>query len=82
MLPRILSFLHERMEYDDALADLNQSVRIDPGDANAYYYLGIVHKFRGDIDEAMAAFEKCIELSSDAQLTEEANNQLVKLKGK
>ncbi|KFN43503.1 tetratricopeptide repeat-containing sulfotransferase family protein [Arenimonas oryziterrae] len=53
-----LAILLEDM--DLALRFLDRAARLAPVTATAYYQRGTVHAFRGDIDEATLAYERCL----------------------
>lgn len=48
--------------YDLAIADFNEAIRIYPRLAKAYYNRGIVDRAKGDLDKAIAAFSDAIRL--------------------
>ncbi|CAD5196981.1 unnamed protein product [Musa acuminata subsp. malaccensis] len=48
--------------YDVALADARKTVELNPGWAKGYSRLGAAHLGRGDADQAVAAYEKGLEI--------------------
>jgi len=50
-------------QYDQAIADYNKDIEINPRDAVAYYNRGIVYGLSGQYDQAIADYTKAIELN-------------------
>jgi tetratricopeptide (TPR) repeat protein len=53
---------HQSGDYDLAIADFNEAIRIYPRLAKAYYNRGIVDHAKGDLDKAIADFSDAIRL--------------------
>ncbi len=49
-------------DYDSAIADYTQAIRLDPTDASAYYGRGLAYFFTGDYDSAIADYTEAIRL--------------------
>ncbi|MBO0758765.1 MAG: tetratricopeptide repeat protein, partial [Bradyrhizobiaceae bacterium] len=60
-------------DYDLAIADFNEAIRIYPRLAKAYYNRGIVDRAKGDLDKAIASFSDAIRL--DAKYILPLNNR-------
>ena len=60
-------------KYDEAIAEFNNAIKINPGSANAYYGLGFIYDKKGDLDKAVANFSKAIEI--DPALTDAYYNR-------
>ena len=52
----------ERGDYDGAIADYTQAIRLDPNNANAYGNRGIAYGEKGDYDRAIADYNQAIRL--------------------
>ncbi|GES80282.1 hypothetical protein GLOIN_2v1871094 [Rhizophagus clarus] len=52
-------------EYDKALLDLNKVMQLDSQNGLTYYYKGLTHYAIGNVNDALLAFMKCIELHSN-----------------
>ena len=52
----------ETGNFSGALADFKKSAEMEPGDYNSWLYAGICHNELAEYKEAMAAFEKCIQI--------------------
>ena len=51
-------------EYDHALQDYEQAIRLNPDNANAYNNRGIIYRIKGDYDRAIADYDEAIWLKS------------------
>jgi tetratricopeptide (TPR) repeat protein len=60
VLGRILCFMHQ---YDEAIAYLEQAIRINPSFAQAYFALGFTLVVDGRAGEAMSYLDRSVELS-------------------
>ena len=69
----------DTMVYDKAIADFNKTLTLEPTYDAAYFNRGVCYKALGMIDEAIADLERCIELSNDASLIQEAQQELSEL---
>src|SRR5262249_26033472 len=49
-------------EFDRAIAEFNQAIRHNAGDAMAYYFRGGCYEKKGDYDKAIADFNEAIRL--------------------
>jgi serine/threonine-protein kinase len=55
--------LYYRREFDAALEQCDRTIEQNPHFSPAYWTLGLVQEQRGELDEAVAAFRRAIELS-------------------
>src|SRR5208282_3414783 len=51
-------------EYDRALLDYEQAIRLNPSSANPYNNRGIIYRIKGDYDRAIADYDEAIWLKS------------------
>jgi len=51
--------------HDEALADLNRAIELDPNQTRAIADRGETYRITGRYDEALADFNRAIELDSD-----------------
>jgi tetratricopeptide (TPR) repeat protein len=58
----------QRKDYDRAIADYSEAVKIDPQYVNAYINRGMAYDSKGDNDAAAADFSRAIELKPDEPL--------------
>ena len=56
----------EKRDYDRAIADYNEVIRLDPKDAKAYNSRGIASRAKGDLDRAIADYNEAIRLDPNA----------------
>ena len=49
-------------EHDKAIADLTESIRLDPKNAKAYYNRGLAYENKNEHDNAVADFTEAIRL--------------------
>lgn len=59
----IAQVFHFRREYDRALEQCDHTIEQNPHFSAAYWTLGLVQEQRGELEEAIAAFQRAIELS-------------------
>ncbi len=52
----------DKREFDKALSDYNEAIKIDPRYAQAYYNRGLVQMEKKDYDKAIADFSEAIRL--------------------
>src|SRR5207248_7756953 len=57
--------LYLARRYDDAIAQLNKTLEIDPTFFYTHYNLGIARQLKGDLAGAISEFEKAKRLSDD-----------------
>ncbi|MDJ0624276.1 MAG: tetratricopeptide repeat protein [Desulfocapsaceae bacterium] len=57
------SVYYLRREYDEAIAECAQALKLSPNSAEANYYYGHALRWAGRFDEAIPAFEKAIRLN-------------------
>jgi tetratricopeptide (TPR) repeat protein len=63
-------------QYDLAIADNNKAAKLDPKDPVARLNLGVAHKMQGNKAEAIANFEKVLNLSDNPQVLEMAKQEI------
>ncbi len=59
----------EKQEYDKAIADFNEALRLDPKDANAHSALDLARHKKGKFDKAIATSEKAVRLDPKHAVT-------------
>jgi len=52
-------------EYDRAMQDYEQAIRLNPDSANYYNNRGIIYRIKGDYDRAIADYDEALWLKSD-----------------
>ena len=57
---------HAKREYDRAIADYNEAIRLDPDLAWVYYYRGVDWHAKREYDRAIADYNEAIRLASKA----------------
>jgi len=60
-------------DFDRAIADLSEAIRLDPKYAEAYYGRGLAYGNKGDLDRAIADYSEAIRL--DPKLAAAYNNR-------
>ncbi len=63
-------------EANKAIADFSSAILINPKDADAYYNRGSIYMQQGDNTQAVADFEKTLNLTSDPNLLEMVKQQM------
>ncbi len=51
-----------KSDYDQAIRDFNEAIRLDPNLADAYYNRGVAHYHKGDYDQALQDYDEAIRL--------------------
>jgi tetratricopeptide (TPR) repeat protein len=54
--------LARKGQMDEAIACYKKAIKLEPKNANTYFYLGIVLKAKSQLDEAIACYKKAIEI--------------------
>ena len=73
---------YKKGEYDLAIADNNEALRISPNYPLGYNGRGLAYYRKGDMDKTIADMEKVLEYSTDPQIREPAAKVLQGLKVK
>jgi serine/threonine-protein kinase len=64
IVARDLAMVHTyRREFDAALEQCDQTIELNPHFSPAYWTLGVIQEQRADLDEALAAFQRAIDLA-------------------
>lgn len=62
---RGIAYCADKGEYDQAIADDNEAIRLDPKDAYAYSNRGAAYENKGQHDQAIADYNHAIELNPE-----------------
>src|SRR5437764_1441961 len=62
--------------WQDALNAFNKTVEVDPKQAFAYYYIGILNAALGNREQANAALEKVLQTSNNQMLQDQARARI------
>lgn len=65
--------------WEEALAAFEKTVEIDPKQAFAYYYIGILSAALGKRDQANAALEKVLQTSNNQMLQDQARARIPRI---
>jgi lipoprotein NlpI len=71
---------NEKNDYDRAMQDCNEAIRIDPANVNAFIGRGAVYGRKGDVDRAIADFDAATRL--DPKLAAAFDNRGIAYKAK
>lgn len=52
-------------DFDEGMAELDQAIELDPGDAHIYYNRGIAYSKQGHVDQAILNFTRAVEIAPD-----------------
>jgi tetratricopeptide (TPR) repeat protein len=72
-------FYFKKGKFQAAQRRYSEATKWDPGSALAFFKLGEVDEKLRDRNGARAAYEKCVEVASDAKMVAEAKRKLEKL---
>jgi tetratricopeptide (TPR) repeat protein len=68
-------------EHVKAMSDYNMVIALNRNHALAYYKRGLAYRNKGEVFKAVSDLEKCIGLSTDPELTRDAQQVLNDIKG-
>ena len=51
--------------YEEAIQEFEEAIRFNPGNANAYYFIGYSYYQLNQMDRAVAAFDQAYEINSN-----------------
>jgi serine/threonine-protein kinase len=74
--------LFYRREFEAALEQCDRTIERDPYFSGTYWMLGLVQEQLGDLDEAVAAFQRGIQLVPDSRMLRGALGRVFALSGK
>jgi tetratricopeptide (TPR) repeat protein len=57
--------LIQKEKYEESLAHFDESLKIDPNEGAAYFYKGVAYRMLNRLDDAIDAFTKSIDLTTD-----------------
>ncbi len=66
----------DKGDYDRAIADYTQAIKLDPKHAYAYYNRGVAYKNLGQTNRAIQEYRRALELDPDLQLAKDALKRL------
>ncbi|MBN1621862.1 MAG: tetratricopeptide repeat protein [Endomicrobiales bacterium] len=69
-------------KYNEAIAEFKKALAINPGNAEAYYNLGLIHENRNNTDEAKDMYEKALAIDPDYKLAKDHLNKLIGIQKK
>jgi tetratricopeptide (TPR) repeat protein len=67
--------------YEVAIAELERALELDPNGKDLVYNLGLVYEKLGDVDRAIAQFERYLQMETDTSEAERAHVILRRLEG-
>ena len=66
-------------KFDEAIAEFNKVLKLNPGNAEAWYTLGLIHENRNNMDQAKIMYEKSLNINPDNKLAREHLNRITGL---
>ena len=66
-------------EFDQAIADFDQAIALQPDLADAYYNRGNAYAHKGEYDRAIEDFRKVVEVSDNPAMRQYAEGRLQEL---
>lgn len=66
-------------KYDEAIAEFERVIKINPKNADAYFNMGIVKEAKNDSKGAKKMYEKTLEITSDHKTAKKHLDKLVGL---
>ncbi|MDR1220218.1 MAG: tetratricopeptide repeat protein [Treponema sp.] len=71
----------DKKDFDRAIADYTEAIRLDPNYATAYYNRGLASYYKGDYARAHADWEKALQLNPN-DTTARDNLELLRKQGR
>ena len=72
---------YNRGDYDRAISDFTQAIRLDPNSATAYNNRGLTYDTKGDYDKALADYTQAIRLDPNSATTYANRSDVYNYKG-
>lgn len=63
-------------QWNDALRAFEKTIELDPNQAYAYYYLGVLYAAKGERAKADAALQKLLQVSTNEMLKDQARARI------
>ncbi len=76
-LLELAKFYFLNSKYDEAVAELNKVIDINPGNAEAFYNLGLIYENKNQPEVAQEMYEKALALDPDYKLARDHLNKLI-----
>lgn len=64
-------------KYDEAVGELKKVLEINPGNAEAYYNLGLIYENKNQVEEARKMYEKALSIDNNYKLAREHMDKLI-----
>lgn len=77
---RLAKSYHDRMMYPEALAELDETIRINPNYLAAYLYLAMVYEAIGSYPEALREWERYLGFDPHSRWAQQARERYETLK--
>lgn len=75
----LAKFYFMNSRYDEAIDEFKKVLAANPGNAEAYYNLGLIYENKNKIDEARSMYEKALAIDNDYKLAREHINRIIGL---
>jgi|KBSSwiStaDraftv2_1062776.scaffolds.fasta_scaffold03204_12 tetratricopeptide (TPR) repeat protein len=62
---RTAKLAYEKRNWDEVIRTMQEIIKLEPKDADAYYYLGEANRFKGDYPSAIAAYQLAVSLDQN-----------------
>ncbi len=62
---RTAKLAYDKGNWDEVIRTMQEIIKLEPQDADAYYYLGEANRFKGDYPSAIAAYQLAISLDQN-----------------
>lgn len=76
-LMELAKFYFLNSKYDEAIEELQKILEINPGNAEAYYNIGLIYENKNQKEDARKMYEKALSIDSDYKLAREHLNKLI-----
>jgi tetratricopeptide (TPR) repeat protein len=67
-------------KYDEAVSEFKKVLKINPGNAEAYYNIGLIKESSNQMDEAREMYSKALAVNPDYKIVRDRLNKLIGIK--
>ncbi|MDR2771932.1 MAG: tetratricopeptide repeat protein [Elusimicrobiota bacterium] len=70
-----LYFLNNR--FDEAVKEFKEVIKLNPGNAEAYYHIGLINESQNKVQEAKEMYTEALKYKEDYKMAQDRLNKLI-----